>query len=161
MDEGLPRRWRAGLFVQFIFSTHRGSMSLPFRMRVCHSQDQEPFFRYIREYSANVVAVLPPKPPTSPLSRYIPITCEESSARSARNVPRCSALRVASQLMIRRPQNRRKPRMTVIFSIAPICKASFSASVLLCLSSYITTNSKIHLAQRTRSERANAERRTR
>ena len=93
-------------------------------------------------------------PATRPPSMCISSTCGESSAKSARDVPRCSVLHAASQLMSRKSWNQRKPRMTVISSIAPICKALSLELVLRCLSSYITTNFRTHFALRTRPERA-------
>ena len=99
-------------------------------------------------------------PFASPLSRCISSSWEELSARRARDVPRCSALHAASQLMDRKFQNQQMPRMTAISSIAPICKASFSALVLRCSNSCTMTNFRIRFSLRTRPERPSVERQT-
>lgn len=93
-------------------------------------------------------------PAVRPLSTYISSTCGGSSAKRARNVPKCSVLHAASQLMHRNVWNQRKTRMTVNSSIAPICRALSSGLVSRCSSSYIMTNFRTHFALRTRPERA-------
>ena len=133
-------------------------MRVPLWLRLFHNKDQEPFLCYIRKQFSTFVAELSYSL-ASPLSRSTSITCVALSARSARNVTRSSALRAANQLMVRRVRNQRKVRMTMISFTVPICRASFLALALRCLSSYITTNFNIHLAPRTRSEQASVEKR--